>query len=517
MKSQPLCLRYEKNGCIMENMGNNFQVIEHVMKDYNERQIDAVDSILKLTTENTEKETKKLKDFLNNECCYYSQKKKEIYNEHDIDGSLKFNFFESISDLYYREKFHSDILEVILNPNTKEIGRNYFMQEFVNFLGLKPVQFDCSAFEVIKENPTGKIKWVDNNGKKCEKEGYIDLLIKNKNQAIIVENKINYAPDMDNQLVRYMKYVKEVLKIEIYTVVYMTLKKEDSKRPPIDSYDKDFIEYTNQLKNNGILKEVYAVADQGTKSLENNFLPNCQERLRKESEFSKNKDIKQAYNTANVYIEQYRLLLKHLGGEAYMSQTDKDTIRDIFSSKEKLETALDFMEIWNNREDECIRNSDRKLIESIKADKEKLEAACTFEELWNNRTKIFADCIVDALQNKGFVVRDETTVFKKLDDDISLSFWNGRIPRKDEYYYAYGFTVSDSEKIISEKKAKKLKVILQSNILIKMFGYDASDEKFAANEISFDKIEANKILIKDFIDNLIDQFDLLEKKYKSTI
>ena len=200
-----------------------------------------------------------------------------------------------------------------------------------------------------------------------------------------------------------------------------------------------------------------------------------------------------------------------------MSKADKDTIRDIFSSKEKLETAMDFMSIWNNREDECIRNSDKELIESIKADKEKLEAVCAFEKLWNNRTKIFADCIVDALQNKGFVVRDENIVFKKLDDDISLGFWNGRILRKEEYYYAYGFTVSDTEKSISEKKAKKLKAILQTDILLKMFGDDASDDKWAANEISFDKIEANKILIEDFIANLINQFDLLEKKYKSTI
>ena len=506
------------NNCdiIKKMTQNSFQIICKEMTLYNKYQKDTVDSILKLTAENTKKKIRKLNSFLKNVCCRYSEKKKKIYKEHSIDSSQKFNFFESISDLYYREKFHSDILDVILNQNTREIGRKYFMQEFINFLGLKPEQFDCSAFEVIKENPTGKIKWVDNNGKKCEKEGYIDLLIKNKNQAIIVENKINYAPDMDNQLVRYMKYVKEVLKIKTYTVVYMTLKEEDSKRPPIDSYDKDFIEYTNQLKNDGILKEVYAVADKVSKSLENNFLQNCQKRIRKESEISNNKDIKQACNTANVYIEQYRLLLKHLGGEAYMSQTDKDTIRDIFSSKEKLETALDFMDIWNNREDECIRNSDSKLIESINADKEKLEAACALEQLWNNRTKIFADCIVEALQDKGFIVRDETTVFKKLDDDISLGFWNGRIPRKNEYYYAYGFTVSNSEKSISNKKTKKLKTIVQSDILFNIFGNDSSNEQWVADAIEFDKIENNKIIIEDFIAKLIDQFDLLEKKYRST-
>ncbi|MBO4731869.1 MAG: hypothetical protein J5597_03570, partial [Spirochaetaceae bacterium] len=259
------------------------------------------------------------------------------------------------------------------------------------------------------------------------------------------------------------------------------------------------------------------VADEGTKGLENDFLQNCQERLRKESEISKNKDIKQACNTANVYIEQYRLLLKHLGGEAYMSKTDKDTIRDIFSSKEKLETAMDFMSIWNNHEDECIRNSDKKLIESIKSDKEKLEAALEFEGLWNNRTKIFADCIVEAMQDKGFIVRDGTTVFKKLDDDISLGFWNGKIPRKDEYYYAFGFTVSDSEKSISEKKRKELKKILENNIIISIAKEPDNNEYWEAKDIYFNQIEDNKILIEDFIANLIDQFDLLEKKYKSAL
>ncbi len=254
------------------NTKEAFHIIEKEMKVYDNSQ-EAVNSVLKLIIDNTNKEIKKLNDFLNKECCDYSKEKKRIYKEHDIDGSLKFNFFESISDLYYRENFHSDILEVLLNPNTKEIGRKYFMQEFVNFLELTPEQFDCRLdFEVIRE-----------------KENRIDLCIKNKSQAIIVENKINYAPDMDNQLVRYMKHVNEVLGIKIYTVVYLTLINDVNKKPPINSYDKCFEKYINQLKFGDILKEVYAIADKDNKSLENDFLLRCQNKVKEEIENTKAK------------------------------------------------------------------------------------------------------------------------------------------------------------------------------------------------------------------------------------
>lgn len=291
-----------------------------------------IQDLLDYVKTETKKSVSEIRTFLNDKCIKYSEDKKEIYKEHDIDNTRKFNFFESISDLYYRENFHSDILEIILNPETKEIGRKYFVEEFVKFVGLTKKEFDCNSdFEVIRE------------------KGKIDLLIKNDTQAIIVENKINYAPDMDNQLVRYMKYVDETFGIHNYTVVYLTLIDDPNKKPPLDEYDKKFKEYIDQLKSGKILKEVYAIADNRKKSIERNFLPACIRRLEDESGNVESKYIKDSCNTARVYIEQYRILLNHLGGIEYMNSSDKEVLAEIFSSKEKYDAAYDLMDFLNDK------------------------------------------------------------------------------------------------------------------------------------------------------------------------
>ena len=233
-----------------------------------------LNSAIELVQRYGKEEFSKLDSFLATTCLDYFKEKTRIYKEHDIDNADRFNFFETISDKWYRENFHSDVLYTILNPDTKEIGRKYFMQEFVKFLNIED-RFDCNKdCEVIKEQPTGLIAW-EENGQKIEKPGYIDLLIKNESQAIIIENKINYAPDMENQLVRYMKYIDEVLGIKEYTVVYLTL--TDDKEPPLDSYSKDFENYAKKLHNEKILKKVCAVNEKH--GLANVFLKNCCKRL----------------------------------------------------------------------------------------------------------------------------------------------------------------------------------------------------------------------------------------------
>lgn len=292
-------------------------------------------------------------NFLNIQNEFFKLIKPELdkwqnYKRRYIDKTDQFNFFESISDKWYRENFHSDILYTILNPNTEEIGRKYFVEEFVKFLGIED-RFDCkSDFEVLKEESTGPISWTDNSGNKREKVGSIDLLIKNKEQAIIIENKINYAPDMENQLVRYMKYVDETLKIKTYTVVYLTLI-NDGKKPPLDNYDNDFKKYTEKLKdkNSGILKEVYAVDDK--KSIEKDFLPNCCKRI--EEERLSNNKLESSCNIASVYINQYKTLLEHLGGKSYMLVPEKELIKKIYANEDSIENAESFAEIWEKKDE----------------------------------------------------------------------------------------------------------------------------------------------------------------------
>ena len=52
----------------------------------------------------------------------YLDIKNTIIDTYDLNKTDKFNIFETISDTYYVENFHTDILFSILNPNTPEIG-----------------------------------------------------------------------------------------------------------------------------------------------------------------------------------------------------------------------------------------------------------------------------------------------------------------------------------------------------------------------------------------------------------
>ena len=209
----------------------------------------------------------------------YSQEKENVIKKYDLNLTDKFNIFETISDLYKREKFHSDILYTILNPSTLEIGKVAsltFVSKFIEMLDLGYKFIIDNTIEISKEEYNSV--WDDHE----EKKGYIDLLITNLyNQAIIIENKLNYAPDQPNQIVRYMKYIQEQKfrknsKVDM-TVVYLTL--IPGKTPDIDSYDQSFEYYKRLIMDakNGIDGKVLkyrSAIDSNKKSLVK-FLDDC--------------------------------------------------------------------------------------------------------------------------------------------------------------------------------------------------------------------------------------------------
>ena len=293
------------------------------------------DKILHILLNNEKIYSTNLAAIFNCELKDYSENKKNLYLEHDIENKDKFTFFELISDLYYREKFHSDILFSILNKNTPDIGRDYFLKLFLDYLGIPIEVFNPEKKYTIKlEQPTGKIQ---KNEEDLGKKGFIDVFIYNDSQALIIENKINYAPDMENQLVRYMKYVEEELEIKKYAVIYLTLTDDKNKKPPISSYSKEFNYYSEKLRNvnEKVLYECYAV---GENSFSNTFLKNCLNRLRMEN----NSQI------ASVFLEQYKILLDHEGGYSYMENLEKETLESIIFDEKKEKLAEDFFDLWTN-------------------------------------------------------------------------------------------------------------------------------------------------------------------------
>ncbi|WP_059370407.1 PD-(D/E)XK nuclease family protein [Treponema endosymbiont of Eucomonympha sp.] len=94
--------------------------------------------------------------------------------------------FKEISDYFYRENYHSDILAYYLQF---EVVKKYF-------------------FEWINKNIENKIIFEEyNNGEIVREQDRIDILLYNNYQdrAIIIENKSNNANDQFNQLFRYYK------------------------------------------------------------------------------------------------------------------------------------------------------------------------------------------------------------------------------------------------------------------------------------------------------------------------
>lgn len=307
--------------------------------------LDGLQELLNLTNSlkySSLENSKQLLDIIKKD---YSPKSETVVRKYDLNRISRFNIFETISDLYKREKFHSDILYTILDSETPEIGHIHntgIIKEFVKMIDEKSDFIIDDTIVISKEEHN--IVWDGTENK----EGYIDLLIKNgHNQAIIVENKINEASDQPNQLVRYMSYVNEQLfsngkPVKIY-VVYLTL--IPGKLPKIDEYDKHFSDYIEMIKDakNGkdgkILKYRSAVDSNNEKGSLVKFLNNC---LKYFNEQNNNESL-----LKKVYLEQYKILLSHIGGKAAMLEYQKDLIKSIYSSEENLKAAKDLIEVFS--------------------------------------------------------------------------------------------------------------------------------------------------------------------------
>lgn len=138
------------------------------------------------------------------------QKDKDIQKAKE---ALSFNLFTLSSVNNQLENFHSDVIAEILNPEGKHGEGNLFLRLFVEFLNQKhATDIPVSSFECAKVE---KEKGINDKGR-------IDILIHTDTDAIIIENKINNAPDMDKQLLRYYQYCKEQ-NLNVRAIIYLSL------------------------------------------------------------------------------------------------------------------------------------------------------------------------------------------------------------------------------------------------------------------------------------------------------
>ena len=120
---------------------------------------------------------------------------REYIDKNNFEENYPFNIFELISDIYYRENFHSDIIAQLLR-------NEIILKNFLDFIGVDKSKYENCEVE--------------------REESKIDILIKTKKNCIIVENKLNWAKDMPEQLFRYYNECKNNKKLEVDKVVYLS-------------------------------------------------------------------------------------------------------------------------------------------------------------------------------------------------------------------------------------------------------------------------------------------------------
>lgn len=136
---------------------------------------------------------------------------------------LGFNFFSIVSDLYYRENFHSDILVAILDINGKHGMGNRYLLEFIALLKSHLPSLQASPYEQ-------EVRVVRERGRR-------DITIYGKDgHVVIVENKINDARDTTNQIPKYVVDVEEK-KHTVDAILYLTL--NQAKEPDEQSWVVD--------------------------------------------------------------------------------------------------------------------------------------------------------------------------------------------------------------------------------------------------------------------------------------
>jgi hypothetical protein len=244
-----------------------------------------------------------------------------IRNEYDFTQANRFNIFSSISDSYRKENFHSDILKNLLNPQTPDIGNPAYLDVFYNLLReVKKSKGEANAIPDIEFDDSVSVE---------REKGRIDIFIHDKKHGIIIENKINDAPDQDDQLAHYLEYAKKN-DIEVAAVVYIP-PVDFIKNPLLDDYSKRYQkDIVPEIKNKLV---VLPVIDRTKNDIVHGFLDKIAD--------------PGASEIARVYIRQYSDLLKEMG-ERIMEMDEKKKLAKLILAQNHVKLTEDIVNTYND-------------------------------------------------------------------------------------------------------------------------------------------------------------------------
>ena len=204
-----------------------------------------------------------LMDFLQNRDIISIAERHWTKKLEPVDNTM--NLFTIISNIYHQENFHSDILKIFLDTNGAHNEGGMYLNSFLTFVKSSGAAINKSLGNAINISDY-------KNAKVIREKGKIDLLIRSDKKAIIIENKINGAVDMNRQLPRYLEYVKNE-NLQCDAIIYLTL--NQNKKPdqtdwsdaekkeiegeiiPIVAYNETKNDLLNGWINKGILSSTH--------------------------------------------------------------------------------------------------------------------------------------------------------------------------------------------------------------------------------------------------------------------
>ena len=376
--------------------------------------------------------------FSNGEFLELCTRRTKLLQKFDIKCTAsEFNIFQMVSSEFV-ETAHSQILKKILDPHTPTIGDSAHLERFLKLIG---ITFDKFPSDVQIESEKGRIDVLV----------YWKEAASLKRQCVIIENKINDAPDMTNQLCRYYEYAQDRRNMVVRKVVYLprTYKLPSKLDTHPSKHFKDvYVDYDKKVRELLVIMPVFNYGEDhhtkeaAVKHAEQTFAEYLDER---EKSAIKQSELFSDHETA-LFFKHYSWYVKRLGGNTMTASIDEKLVEQMFLNEETIKIANTVAQLMLSKN---ITSQVGKIIGRKLSAEEDVHNIGVFK-LWEKK---YYKCVLSGTENEK--------------NEISLGFW-------PDNFLTFGVTLGPKTPNL-DKLVESFKLLLDTfahnNILIPVTGH----------------------------------------------